>query len=115
MVFDIAAFKDAFEAVDPEAILGFYADEVEHVEIDAEAPPRSPRVSGNDALRQAFAGIAQAGIRLHLDNALSSEQRAAGTITCEFPGGGNLMSNTIFAIKVGNIMSQLDIKATDLT
>ena len=113
MAFDIAAFKEAFEAVDTEAILGFYADDLEHVEIDAEAPPRSPRVSGKDALGQAFAGIAQAGIKLSLDNALSSEERAAGTITCEFPGGGKLMSNTIFDIKGGKIVRQLDIQVTD--
>ena len=113
MTFDIAAFKNVFEAVDVEAILGFYADAVEHVEIDAEAPPRSPRVSDKDALRQAFAGIAQGGIKLHLDNALASENRAACTITAEFPGGGSLMSNTIFDIERGRIVRQLDIQVTD--
>src|SRR5437763_1052853 len=43
MALDIAAFKKVFETVDTEAIVGFYADDVEHVEIDAEAPPRAPR------------------------------------------------------------------------
>ncbi|MFL5797241.1 MAG: nuclear transport factor 2 family protein [Actinomycetota bacterium] len=113
MALDIAAFKKVFETVDTEAILGFYADDVEHVEIDAEAPPRSPRVSGKDGLREAFTGIAQAGIKLRLDNALSSQERAACTITCEFPGGGTLMSNTIFEIKGDKIVRQLDIQVTD--
>lgn len=112
-MFDIAAFQGVFEAVDVEAILGFYAEEFEHVEIDAEAPPRSPRVSGKDAIRQAFAGIAKAGFKLHLDNAISSEERAACTITVEFPGGGRLMSNTIFEIERGKIVRQLDIQVTD--
>ena len=113
MALDVAAFKEVFEAVDTDAILGFYADNVEHVEIDAESPPRSPRVSGKDGLRQAFAGIAQAGIKLHLDNALSSEERAAGTITVEFPGAGSLKSNTIFDIERGTITRQLDIQVAD--
>ena len=113
MTFDISAFKDVFEAIDVESILSFYADGVEHVEIDAEAPPRSPRVSGKDALRQAFAGIARGGLKLRLDNAVSSESRAACTITVEFPGGGSLMSNTIFDIERGKIVRQLDIQVSD--
>jgi SnoaL-like domain len=113
MALDIAAFKKAFEAVDTEAIVAFYADDVEHVEIDAEAPPRSPRVSGKDALREAFVGIAQGGIKLHLDSTVSAEERAACTITCEFPGGRTLMSNTIFDVADDKIVRQLDIQVMD--
>jgi hypothetical protein len=50
---------------------------------------------------------------MHLDNALSSENRAACTITVEFPSGGSLMSNTIFDIERGKIVRQLDIQVTD--
>ena len=46
-------------------------------------------------------------------NAVSSPEHAACTITVEFPGGGSLMSNTIFDIERGKIVRQLDIQVAD--
>jgi SnoaL-like domain len=111
--FDMESFTAAFEAVDVERILGYYSEDFEHTEIDAEAPPREPRVSGRDDIRAAFEGIAQAGIKLHIDNPVVARDRAACTITVEFPGGGMLKANTIFHLEGDQIARQLDVQVSD--
>src|SRR5213594_2462430 len=111
--FDMEGFRAAFEVVDVERILGYYSEDFEHVEIDAESPPREPRISGRDDIRAAFEGIAQAGMKLHLDNPVVTSDRAACTITVEFPGGGMLKANTIFHLEGNQITRQLDIQVSD--
>jgi hypothetical protein len=64
IAFDIDGFKRAFEAGEPERILQFYSPDLEHVEIDQDAPPASQRTTGFDEISQAFEGIAQAGMPL---------------------------------------------------
>ncbi len=42
-----------------------------------------------------------------------SSDRAACTITCEFPDGRRLVSNTIYDLKGGKIDRQLDVQVMD--
>src|SRR5437870_366735 len=81
----------------------FYSSELEHVEIDARAPPGSPRTSDREHIGNALRGAAQAGIKLRLENPVVGGDRAAGTITCEFPDGRRLVSNTIYDLRDGKI------------
>jgi len=39
--------------------------------------------------------------------------RAACTITCEFPDGRRLLSNTIYDLRDGKIVRQLDVQVMD--
>ena len=111
--FNFDGFKRAFESGEPEKILEFYSPELEHIEIDQDAPPTSQRTSGFDEIRQAFEGIAQARMPLRIDNEVTGEDRAACTITVEFPDHRRLLSNTIFHLRDGKIVRQLDIQVTD--
>ena len=111
--FDIELFRTVFERGNPEDILAFYADDLEHIEIDQDAPPRSPRMGGIDGIRAAFEELAQAGIRLKMENVVAASDRAACTITCAFPDGRRLLSNTIYDLRDGKIAGQLDIQVTD--
>ena len=111
--FDIEALKRAFEAADADKVLGFYADDFEHLEVDADAPPKAPRKSGTQFIRDALTGMAGAGVTVHLDNLVVGDNRAACTITCTFPDGRRLLSNTIFDLKGGKIVRQLDVQVTD--
>lgn len=111
--FDFDGFKRAFEGGEPEKILEFYSPDLEHIEIDQDAPPTSQRTSGFEEIRQAFEGIAQAGMRLGIDNVVTGEDRAACTITVEFPDHRRLLSNTIFDLQEGKIVRQLDIQVMD--
>ena len=63
---DIGALMQAFEANDVEKVLQFYSDDLEHVEIDSGAPPKSPRTSDFQHLGNALRGAAQAGIKLRM-------------------------------------------------
>ena len=111
--FDIEALKRAFEAHQVDKVLEFYSSDLDHLEIDAGAPPKSPRRSGIDYLGDAIQGAAQAGIKLHMENPVAGEDRAACTITCEFPDGRRLVSNTIYDLKDGKIIRQFDVQVTD--
>src|SRR5438132_1352318 len=66
--FDIEALKRAFEAREAGKVLEFYSSDLEHIEIDAGAPPNSPRKSGTEYIGNAIEGAAQAGITLHMEN-----------------------------------------------
>jgi len=111
--FDMEAFKSAFEANEVDKVLAFYSSELEHVEIDAGAPPGSPRTSDREHIGNALSGAAQAGIKLRLENPVVGGDRAAGTITCEFPDGRRLVSNTIYDLRDGKIVRQFDVQVTD--
>ena len=111
--FDIEALKRAFEANEANKVLQFYSSDLEHIEIDADAPPKTPRKSGTDYIAAAIEGAAQAGINLRLENPVVGEDRAACTITCEFPDGRRLVSNTIYDLRDGKIVRQLDVQVTD--
>ncbi len=56
--FDMERLRQAFEAGDVDEVLKFYAEDLEHIEVDDGAPPRSPRRTGADYIRSAIAGAA---------------------------------------------------------
>src|SRR6266542_10872 len=110
--FDMERLRQAFEAGDVDEVLKFYAEDLEHIEVDDGAPPRSPRRTGTDYIRSAIAGAAQAGIKLRLENPVVGADRAACTITCEFPDGRRLLSNPIYALRGEKTVRQLDVQVT---
>ena len=110
---DIDALKQAFEATDVDKVLQFYSADLEHVEIDAGAPPKSPRTSDFEHLGNALRGAAQAGIKLRMENPIAAADHAACTITCEFPDGRQLVSNTIYTVESGKIVRQFDVQVMD--
>ena len=112
--FDIATFRGAYEDWDVEALLALYADEVELVQIDRDNPPSSPRVRhGKDVFRGMFEHCAAAGVKVTVDNAIADEDRAAATVTCEFPGGRKVLANTILELEDGRIVREQEVIAGD--
>lgn len=111
--FDIEALATAFEANDVDRVLEFYSEKLDHVEIDAGAPPSSPRTSDLEHIGNALRGAAQAGIKLRMENPVVGTERAACTITCEFPNGQRLVSNTIYTLEAGKIVRQFDVQVMD--
>src|SRR5215208_857113 len=107
--FDIDAFKRAYEQWDVEALLGLYADDVELIQIDRDNPPSAPRTRhGSDVFRGMLEHCAAAGVRATVENAVAGDDRAAATVTCEFPGGRRVMANAILEIEGGRIVRELD-------
>ena len=112
--FDVATFKRAYEEWDIEALLALYADEVELIQIDRDNPPSAPRTRhGSDVFRGMLEHCAAAGVRATVENAVAGEDRAAATITCEFPGGRRVVANSIMEIEGGRIVRELDVLSGD--
>jgi ketosteroid isomerase-like protein len=112
--FDLEAFKRAYEEWDIEALLGLYADDVELVQIDRDNPPSSPRTRhGKEVFRGMFEHCAAAGVKATVENLVPGEDRAAATVTCEFPGGRKVLANGILEIEDGCIVRERDVLAGD--
>jgi ketosteroid isomerase-like protein len=112
--FDIEVFKRAYEQWDIEALLGCYADDVELVQIDRDNPPSSPRVRhGKEIFRGMFEHCAAAGVKATVEHQIAGEDRAAATVTCEFPGGRKVLANAIFELEDGRIFRERNVLAGD--
>ena len=112
--FDLDAFERAYEEWDIEALLDLYADEVELIQIDRDNPPSSPRVRhGKEVLKGMFEHCAAAGVKATVENTVAGEDRAAATITCEFPGGRKVLANGILEIEDGRIVRERDVLSGD--
>jgi len=112
--FDLDAFKRGYEEWDIEALLGLYADDVELVQIDRDNPPSSPRVRrGKEVFKGMFEHCAAAGVKATVENTIAGEDRAAATVTCEFPGGRKVTANGILELEDGRIVRERDVVAGD--
>jgi hypothetical protein len=112
--FDAATFKRAYESWDIEALLALYSDELELIQIDRDNPPSAPRTrQGRDVLWGMLEHCAAAGVVVTVENAVADAQRAAATITCEFPGGRRVLANAILELEDGRIVRELDVLSGD--
>jgi ketosteroid isomerase-like protein len=112
--FDIGALKRGYEEWDIEALLALYAPDVELIQIDRDNPPSAPRVRhGKDVLRGMFEHCAAAGVTATVDHAVADPERAAATITCEFPGGRKVVANAILELEDGRIVAERDVLSGD--
>jgi ketosteroid isomerase-like protein len=112
--FDLEAFRRAYEQWDVEALLALYADDVELIQVDRDNPPGSPRVRhGKEVLKGMFEHCAAAGVKATVENAVAREDRAAATVTCEFPGGRRVVANAVLELDDGRIVREHDVAAGD--
>jgi ketosteroid isomerase-like protein len=112
--FDLDALRRGYEEWDIEALLALYADEVELIQIDRDNPPSAPRVRhGKDVFKGMFEHCAAAGVKATVENAVAGEDRAAATVTCEFPGGRRVLANVVLELREGRIFRELDVASGD--
>jgi len=112
--FDVETLKRGYEEWDVEALLDLYAEDVELIQIDRDHPPSAPRTRrGKDVLRGMLEHCAAAGVKATVENPVADEQRAAATITCEFPGGRKVLANAILEIADGRVVRELDVLSGD--
>ena len=48
-----------------------------------------------------------------VENAIADSDRAAATVTCEFPGGRKVVANAILELRDGVIARELDVVSGD--
>ena len=112
--FDLEALRRGYEEWDVDALLALYADDVELVQIDRDNPPSSPRVRhGKEVFKGMFEHCAGAGVKATVENAVAGDDRAAATVTCEFPGGRKVVANAILELRDGRIVRERDVLAGD--
>lgn len=112
--FDLEVFKRSYEEWNIDDLLDLYADDVELIQIDRDNPPSSPRTRhGKDVFRGMFEHCAGAGVKATVKNLVAGDDRAAATITCEFPGGRKVIANGIFELEDGRIVREQDVQAGD--
>jgi len=112
--FDLETLRRGYEEWDVDALLDLYADDVELIQIDRDNPPSSPRARhGKDVIRGMLEHCASAGVKATVENAVADDDRAAATITCEFPGGRKVVANSILELEQGRIFRELDVVSGD--
>ena len=112
--FDLETLRRGYEEWDVDALLGLYADDVELIQIDRDNPPSAPRARhGREVFRGMFEHCAAAGVTATVENAVADGERAAATITCEFPGGRKVTANAILDLEQGRIVRELDLVSGD--
>ena len=112
--FDLEAFSYGYEEWDVDALLALYADEVELIQIDRDNPPSAPRVRhGKEMFKGMFEHCAAAGVKATVAHEVAGEHRAAATVTCEFPGGRQVVANGIFELEDGRIIREWQVLSGD--
>ena len=66
-----------------------------------------------EILRGMLEHCAGAGVVATVENTVADGQRAAATITCEFPGGRRVLANAILELEDGRIVRELDVLSGD--
>ncbi|MCA1677671.1 MAG: nuclear transport factor 2 family protein [Actinobacteria bacterium] len=112
--FDLKTLTRGYEEWEVDALLGLYADDVELIQIDGDNPPSSPRVRhGKEVFKGMFEHCAAAGVKATVENTIAGQDRAAATVTCEFPGGRKVVANAILELEDGRIVRERDVLAGD--
>jgi ketosteroid isomerase-like protein len=112
--FGLEEFRRGYQTWDVEALVALYAEDVEIIQIDRDHPPSDPRVrSGKDVMRGMFEHCAHAGVKATVENGVAGEDRAAATVTCEFPNGRKVVANAILGLRDGLIVREYDIVCGD--
>jgi ketosteroid isomerase-like protein len=112
--FDLDAFERAYEQWDVGTLIDCYDADVEVTQIDRDNPPSAPKTrSGTAALRGMFEHCASAGVEATVERGIVDADRAAATVTCEFPGGRKVVANSIMEIRDGRIVRQHDVVCGD--
>ena len=70
--------------------------------------PRAP-ATARDVLRGMFEHCAAAGVQATVQNTIAETDRAAATITCQFPGGRRCSPNAILELEDGRIVREIDV------
>ena len=112
--FDLDTFRRGYEEWDIDALVELYSDELELIQIDRDNPPSSPRVRhGKDVAESMWRHCAGAGVKATVANAVAGEDRAAATVTCVFPGGRKVVSNTMLELRNGRVVREHYVASGD--
>lgn len=112
--FSLDAYKRGYKTWDVETLVSLYADEVEQIQLDDATPPSAPGVyRGKERLEEMFRRCKENGVKATVENPVPGTERAAATVTCEFPSGRRVVANVILELEDGKIVRELVTSARD--
>lgn len=112
--FDLDGMRTALHAWDVDALMRYYADDVEFSQIDQQTPPSAPQVvRGRDAVEQMFRHVAASGIQTRIVDAIIGDGRLALAVECTTPGGGHIYDHTFIDLRDGLVVRQAAVAAWD--
>jgi ketosteroid isomerase-like protein len=112
--FDFAGMRDALHAWDVDALMAYYADDVEFRQIDHTSPPGSPQiVRGRAALEEMFRRVAESGIETRIVDVIEGDGRYALAVACRQPTGGRIYDHTFIDVSDGLVVRQAAVAAWD--
>ena len=112
--FDLDGLRTALHAWDIDALMSYYAEDVEFQQIDHTTPPSAPQiVHGRDALERMFRREAASGIRTRIVDAIEGDGRLALAVRCETPSGGRVYDHTFIDLRDGLVVRQSAVAAWD--
>lgn len=105
--FDIQEYKRGYEEWDIDALVALYDDDIEQIQLDVATPPSSPGIRrGKERMRQMFEHCASRGVKATVENTVPGDERAAATVTCEFPDGRKVVCNSILELRAHKIVRE---------
>ena len=97
--FDLDTLRRGYEDGTSTHCSALYADEVELIQIDRDNPPSAPRIATAGDLQGHARALRRRRVRRRWRMRVADEDRAAATVTCEFPGGRKVVANAIFELQ----------------
>ena len=109
---DVDALRSASDAIS--ALAAVLADDVEWIEVDQRTQPAAPSViHGRDNVLAMVRDAAQRGIVSRVIDGFAAGDRAAMTVACAMPGGGQVLCNALLELRDGNIVRFFAVQAWD--
>jgi hypothetical protein len=114
--FDYEAYRRAFESLDLEAMISFYAPGAHWFEYKPTAPPRAPvHLTGRDTeIREYLAEVAASPIEIVVSDEVIGTRRAAFRMTVAMGEGRRVIEHCIVDLdEDGLITKHVDVEAWD--
>ncbi|MBA3422965.1 MAG: nuclear transport factor 2 family protein [Rubrobacteraceae bacterium] len=107
---NLEPLREAVERRDPDALIGFYADDAELRVLNA-ASPDSPgfELRGRAEIERYLRVVLDYKTSSHVEDEVAGEQRVEFSEVCEYPDGTRIVVRTALELGEGGILRQLDV------
>ena len=112
--FDFAGYRAAFQDMDVDRLLAFYAPDAVWVEYRGPNPPHAPSVMrGREAIEPFLRELAAGPMEIAVGNEVVAEHRIAFLVTVTLGDGRRILEHVIADLRDGQIVHQVDVEAWD--
>ena len=110
---EIETLRRALEQRDIDLLVNLYADDAEVRIVNRDNPPSSPfELHGKEEIRTYLQEIPPE-ITERLDQVVADDERAAITVTCQYPDGNRVLCTAMLDLHNGKIVREVAVEAWD--